>query len=71
MGTGKTKALIGQLDSYKYVIAISFRRSFASDLSAKARLTNYMDIPDGDISLNQHPKICVQIDSLHRLTDFL
>lgn len=41
MGTGKTKCLARQFEDYDKVLVISFRKTFATDFSAKTNLKDY------------------------------
>ena len=44
MGTGKTEELLRQMDKYKVVLVVSFRRTFADEFSAKMGIENYQAI---------------------------
>jgi hypothetical protein len=73
MKMGKTKSLINHISecNYKKIIIISFRKTFSTEASAKfGKFELYSDIK-GDIMLADHPKIIIQIESLHRLKNSL
>lgn len=69
VGTGKSVWLRNQLETlpkdYK-IICVSFRRSFTKTFCESYGLENYLDL-QGKISLEMHPRIMIQCDSLHRL----
>jgi len=45
MGTGKTERLLSLVDdTYKVIVVISFRRTFADEFSKKMGFTNYQTL---------------------------
>lgn len=81
MGTGKTRAIIQHVIQHNHsrIIIISCRQIFSqtcvNEYNTKVPIThckfmNYLDFPHkkylGDI-----PRICIQVESLHRLLDLL
>lgn len=57
MMTGKTKRQIELINNdHKYVLALSFRRTFARDNAAKNKFTNYEDC-QGNLSLIDYPHL--------------
>ena len=69
VGTGKSVWLRNQLETFPKdykIICVSFRRSFTKTFCESYGLENYLDLP-GKISLEMHPRIMIQCDSLHRL----
>jgi hypothetical protein len=70
MKMGKTKSLIKFCEKYflnKSVIIVSFRQTFSN--SVKSRFGNFelYNKIKGDIDLDIHKKIIIQVESLHRL----
>lgn len=69
MKMGKTKECIKFLanNDIKSAIIISFRKTFANDMKKRYKnFSLYSDI-DGEIDLNQHPKLIIQIESMWRI----
>jgi hypothetical protein len=70
MGTGKTEFITEYLadpaNATKSVLMISFRQSFTREMCGRHGIKSYQDIKGG-ISKNHHPRVCVQVDSLHRI----
>lgn len=70
MKMGKTKECIKYIENTKpnVVILISFRRTFASDMKTRYKgFEIYSDIKESKINLSIHPKIIIQVESLHRI----
>jgi hypothetical protein len=65
MGSGKTYQ-IEQLCADKKILMISSRRTFSNEISRRLGLRNYMEI-DGSLNVDDHPRLVVQIDSIHRV----
>lgn len=69
MKMGKTEECIKYINrtNPKVVILLSFRRTFGADMKSRYESFElYSDIT-GDISLEEHPRIIVQIESLDRI----
>ena len=69
VGTGKSVWLqtrLDQLPSEYKIVCVSFRRSFTRAFCESYKLDSYLSI-QGTISLDVHPRIMIQCDSLHRL----
>lgn len=68
MGVGKTKAIGELIDSQNLqrIVYISPRRTLSRNMSERLGLQNYMEI-SGEISLQKHRKLIIQIDSLGRI----
>jgi len=73
MKMGKSKSLIDYISknntSFKYIVFISFRRTFSSEAKSKYEklgFVAYNDI-DGSIDLNIHNRVIVQVESLNRI----
>ena len=72
MNTGKSFALnsVFQQPNYKSIVCVYFRVSLATEKHQAWKSHGfelYTDLPKGIIDLASHPRIIVQIDSLHRL----
>ena len=70
MKTGKTYAMPSIFNQYKNIVVVYFRISLNKEIHAKWKLHNfeiYNEIK-GDINLEDHPRVIIQIDSVHRLT---
>jgi hypothetical protein len=70
MKMGKTKQCIQYINKTNptTVILISFRRTFSSEMKSKyVGFELYSDIKDGQINLSEHPKLIVQVESIHRI----
>jgi hypothetical protein len=73
MGCGKTKALKDYIDNYftksipQVIRFLTFRQTFAQSLlTSFSDFKLYSDI-SGDINQNDHKKVIIQVESLHRI----
>jgi hypothetical protein len=70
MGIGKTVQLveyIKKLDDKANIVIISFRRTFTSEILRRfPAFVSYFNTK-GIIKLSEHPKVVVQVESLHRI----
>jgi hypothetical protein len=71
MKMGKTKSLIKYLQTYDFrkAIFISFRRTFSAESLGKYKCLNFESYSEleGCIDTDLHPRIIIQVESLHRL----
>jgi hypothetical protein len=70
MKMGKTKKCIEYIEQSKpeTIVLISFRRTFSSEMKSKyVGFELYSDIKESRIDLLEHPKIIVQVESIHRV----
>jgi hypothetical protein len=70
-GVGKTEALVRHIAEHyagRTIVAVTHRESFASELSRQLPgFTIYKDIKQSRISVENHSRIIIQMESLHRL----
>jgi len=70
MKMGKTKKCIEYIETEapKTVILLSFRRTFSAEMHAKYKdFELYSEIKSKLINIDLHPKIIIQVESLHRI----
>ena len=71
MKMGKTTNFIKTLKDVQHdtrIVFISFRRTFSFESSKKYKdFELYSDIPEKSISLIKHPRLIIQLESLHRI----
>jgi hypothetical protein len=70
MKTGKTYAMPSIFNQYQTIVVVYFRISLNKEIHTKWKQHNfeiYNEIK-GDINLEDHPRVIIQIDSVHRLT---
>jgi hypothetical protein len=64
MGAAETEHLMIKLASVEHVLAISFRRTFASDFASKMGLVDYQDVNRTiDMTNNKYKRVIVQTPS--------
>lgn len=71
MKMGKTKECIKYIEntSPKYIVLISFRRTFSHEMKEKYKTFElYSDIKSPEINMLNHPRIIIQVESLYRIS---
>lgn len=76
MKMGKTKKCKDFIYESEYsnslntILFISFRRTFSEEIKSKFKdFESYKDIKSPNINLNDHPRLIIQTESLHRLNE--
>jgi hypothetical protein len=69
---------IGELVAQKFsgkdqvIVALSHRETFATEIAARLQgFVSYKNIPENDIDTKKHPRVVVQMESAHRMSEKL